>query len=229
VTRIGLIEDNIEYRDNLAFLLRREGFEIVFESDGHEIDRTLAQHPCDLILLDLGLPDEDGLSIARRLRRQNPALGIVMLTARGSLGDRLAGLNEGTDAYLVKPVDILELAATLNAVQRRLTVSVPLTEAWVLMVDTLTIRSPAGEVVSLTVTETELIKTLASAAPKLVSRDQLSVAMGRTAYDEHHRWVEVTFSRLRKKIETATASESPIRAARGRGYLFAAPIRVVVQ
>jgi DNA-binding response OmpR family regulator len=228
MTRIGLIEDNIDYRDNLAFFLRREGFEIVFESDGHEIDHTLAQHPCDLILLDLGLPDEDGLSIARRLRKEHPALGIVMLTARGSLGDRLAGLNEGADAYLVKPVDMLELAATLTAVQRRLTVTAPLAEAWVLLVDTLTIRSPAGEVISLTVTETELLKTLASAAPKLVSRDQLSVAMGRTAYDEQHRWVEVTFSRLRKKIETGTASEAPIRAARGQGYVFAAPIRVVV-
>ena len=229
MTRIGLIEDNIEYRDNLAFFLRREGFDIAFESDGHDIDRTLAQHPCDLILLDLGLPGEDGLSIARRLRRQHPALGIVMLTARGSLGDRLAGLNEGSDAYLVKPVDMLELAATLKAVWRRLTVSVPLTMAWVLMVDTLSIRSPAGKVVSLTVTETELIKTLAHAAPNLVPRDKLSVAMNKTAFDENHRWVEVAFSRLRKKLDTATGVESPIRSARGQGYVFAAPIRVVTQ
>jgi DNA-binding response OmpR family regulator len=229
MTRIGLIEDNIEYRDNLAFFLRREGFDIAFESDGHDIDRTLAQHPCDLILLDLGLPGEDGLSIARRLRRQHPALGIVMLTARGSLGDRLAGLNEGSDAYLVKPVDMLELAATLNAVRRRLTVSVPLNEAWVLMVDTLSIRSPAGKVVSLTVTKTELIKTLAHAAPNLVSRDKLSVAMNKTAFDENHRWVEVAFSRLRKKLDTAEGVESPIRSARGQGYVFAAPIRVVTQ
>jgi DNA-binding response OmpR family regulator len=180
-------------------------------------------------LLDLGLPGEDGLSIARRLRRQHPALGIVMLTARGSLGDRLAGLNEGSDAYLVKPVDMLELAATLNAVRRRLTVSVPLNEAWVLMVDTLSIRSPAGKVVSLTVTKTELIKTLAHAAPNLVSRDKLSVAMNKTAFDENHRWVEVAFSRLRKKLDTAEGVESPIRSARGQGYVFAAPIRVVTQ
>lgn len=229
MTRIGLIEDNIEYRDNLAFFLRREGFDIAFEIDGYEIDRTLAQHPCDLILLDLGLPGEDGLSIARRLRRQHPVLGIVMLTARGSLGDRLAGLNEGADAYLVKPVDMLELAATLNTVQRRLKVSLPQPEAWTLMVDTLSICSPAGKVVALTVSETELIKTLANATPDPVPRDKLSVAMNRTAFDEHHRWVEVAFSRLRKKIETATGVEWPVRSARGQGYVFAAPIRIVAQ
>lgn len=75
--RIGLIEDNIEYRDNLAFFLGREGFDIAFESDGHAIDYLLALHPCDVILLDLGLPDEDGLAIARRLRAQQPSLGLL--------------------------------------------------------------------------------------------------------------------------------------------------------
>jgi DNA-binding response OmpR family regulator len=120
MTRIGLIEDNIEYRDNLAFFLRREGFDVVFESDGHAIDLTLAQHPCDLILLDLGLPYEDGLAIAQRLRAQQPALGIVMLTARGSLDERLSGMRDGADAYLVKPVDFRELMAVLKSLLRRL-------------------------------------------------------------------------------------------------------------
>ena len=95
MTRVGLIEDNLDYRAEVAFHLQRNGFEIALENDGTSIDTQLAACPCDLLVLDLGLPVEDGLVIARRLRQQQPGLGIVMLTARGSLDDRLAGLEEG--------------------------------------------------------------------------------------------------------------------------------------
>ena len=225
--RIGLIEDNIDYRDNLAFFLRREGFDIAFECDGHEIDRTLTAHPCDLILLDLGLPDEDGLVIASRLRQQQPALGIVMLTARASVNDRLAGLEGGADAYLVKPVDMLELAATLRSVHRRLATAAPPAEAWTLAPATLSLFTPAGIAVTLTAAEMILLKCLAAAAPEPVSREALAAAMGQPQPDFDYRRLEVAFSRLRKKIDTALAGESPIRSARGRGYVFAAPVRLL--
>lgn len=226
MTRIGLVEDNLDYRTEVAFHLRRNGFDIALESDGSDIDAQLAASPCDLLVLDLGLPVEDGLDIARRLRRQHKGLGIVMLTARGSLDDRLAGLEEGADAYLVKPVDMRELVATLRSVQRRLKVAPPPTEAWSLMPDTLSICSPAGKAVAVNTSEMDLLKCLNAAAPEPVSREALAAAMGHPEPDFDYRRLEVAFSRLRKKIETATASESPIRAARGRGYVFAAPIRV---
>jgi DNA-binding response OmpR family regulator len=227
--RVGLVEDNLDYRAEVAFHLKRNGFEIALESDGVGIDAQLAHCPCDLLVLDLGLPVEDGLLIARRLRRQQPGLGIAMLTARGSLDDRLSGLEGGADAYLVKPVDMRELAATLHSVQRRLIAAGLPTEAWSLTPSTLSIGSPAGVAIPLTATEMDLLKCLAAAAPEPVVREALAAAMGHTEPDFDYRRLEVAFSRLRKKIETATAGESPIRAARGRGYVFAAPMRVVAQ
>ena len=227
MTRIGLIEDNLDYRTEVAFHLRRAGFDVALESDGVGIDAQLAACPCNLLVLDLGLPVEDGLVIAHRLRQRQPGLGIVMLTARGSLDDRLAGLEEGADAYLVKPVDMRELVATLQSVQRRLAAAVLPSEAWSLAPDTLSIRSPAGEAVELTATEMDLLKCLAAAAPEPVSREVLAAAMGHPEFDFDYRRLEVAFSRLRKKIETATTSDSPIRAARGRGYVFAAPVRLL--
>lgn len=225
--RIGLVEDNLDYRAEVAFHLRRAGFEIALESDGVGIDAQLVDCPCDLLMLDLGLPGEDGLVIARRLRRQQPGLGIVMLTARGSLDDRLSGLEEGADAYLVKPVDMRELVGTLHSVQRRLTVAAPPGEAWSLIPNTLSIGSPSGELVALTATEMDLLKCLAEAAPEPVSRETLGAAMGHPEPDFDYRRLEVAFSRLRKKLEAALAGESPIRSARGRGYVFAAPIRLL--
>lgn len=222
--RVGLIEDSIDYRTEVAFHLSRNGFEVVLESDGSNIDASLATLACDVVLLDLSLPTEDGLVIARRLRQQWPALGIVMLTARGSLEDRLSGLDKGADAYLVKPIDMRELLATLHTVWRRLQVAQPATEGWLLMPDTLTICSPSGEAVSLTATEMDLLKCLAGLAPEPASREALAAAMGHPELDFDYRRLEVAFSRLRKKIETTTAATSPIRSARGRGYMFAAQI-----
>ena len=226
MTRIGLIEDNADYRTEVAFHLDRAGFAIALQSDGGDIDAQLAASPCDLLVLDLGLPVEDGLVIARRLRRQNTGLGIVMLTARGSLDDRLAGLEEGADAYLVKPVDMRELVATLHSVLRRLTVATSPSEAWSLNRNTLSLTTPSGDDVAVTATEMDLLKCLTAAAPEPVSREALAAAMGHPEFDFDYRRLEVIFSRLRKKIETATTSESPIRAARGRGYVFAAPVRL---
>jgi DNA-binding response OmpR family regulator len=97
------------------------------------------------------------------------------------------------------------------------------------MPDTLSIRSPAGKAVALTATDMDLLKCLAAAAPEPVSREVLAAALGHPELDFDYRRLEVAFSRLRKKIEMATAGESPIRAARGRGYVFAAPIQVAAQ
>lgn len=226
--RVGLIEDNLDFRAEVAFHLRRAGFDIVLESDGSGIDVQLAEHPCDVLVLDLGLPAEDGLIIARRLRRQRPGLGIVMLTARGSLDDRLSGLEEGADAYLVKPVDMRELVVTLQSVRRRLSASPDQpAKAWTLTPSTLTLQSPTGVSTALTLTEMELLKCMATAAPEFVSREALAAAMGHPEPDFDYRRLEVAFSRLRKKLDTAQPGEVVIRSARGRGYIFAAQLLTV--
>lgn len=226
MNRVGLIEDNLDYRAEVAFHLRRNGFEIALESDGTGLDLQRLGTLCDLLVLDLGLPLEDGFVIARRVRTQHPALGIVMLTARGGLDDRLTGLKDGADAYLVKPVDMRELVATLQAVQRRLgTVEPNVAVNWTLVPAMLSLRSPVGEVISLTAMELTLLTCLAAAAPQPVGREALAAAMGFTNPDFDTRRLEVAFSRLRSKIEAlAPSSEPVIRALRHRGYLFAAPI-----
>lgn len=227
MTRIGLIEDNLDYRAEVAFHLRRSGFEISLESDGRDIEAQLANCPCDLLVLDLGLPVEDGLTIACRLRRQQQGLGIVMLTARGSLHDRLSGLEQGADAYLVKPVDMRELIATLHSVQRRLLPSIQADSVWTLLPTSLSLRAPDGAVIGLTTMEFQLLKCLAVAAPEPVDRAALVAAIGYSPFDFMERRLEVAFSRLRRKIEGQVIdATSMIRALRHRGYVFAAPIVV---
>jgi DNA-binding response OmpR family regulator len=236
MTRIGLIEDNIEYRDNLAFFLRREGFDIAFESDGYAIDDILTAHPCDLILLDLGLPDEDGLAIAQRLRMKQPTLGIVMLTARGSLDERVSGMREGADAYLVKPVDFRELMAVLKSLLRRLDlgatpVEKPVkkppkkTAVWRLLPGQLQLVPPDGLPIKLTGREAKLLGHMAHAHPHAASRQVLVDSSDAALTQLDFRHMEVALSRLRKKIEEATG-QGLILASRSEGYLFGAPIRI---
>ena len=224
MTRIGLIEDNIEYRDNLAFFLRREGFDIAFESDGREIDSTLAKHPCDLILLDLGLPDEDGLSIARRLRKEHPALGIVRLTARGSLGERVSGMRDGADAYLVKPVDFRELMAVLKSLLRRLDIREQ-SATWLLQAANLQLVPLDGAPIKLTGREAKLLGHMVRAYPKAASRRALAESDSAITDPLEFRSIEVALSRLRKKIQEATGQQL-ILVSRSEGYLFGAPIRL---
>lgn len=232
MTRIGLIEDNIEYRDNLAFFLRREGFNIAFESDGHEIDLTLAQYPCDLILLDLGLPDEDGLAIAQRLRKRQPTLGIVMLTAHSGLDDRLSGMREGADAYLVKPVDFRELMAVLKSLLRRLDLVTKVVEqpaesppVWLLRSAQLQLVPPDGSPIKLTGREAKLLGHMARAYPDAASRQLLADSSNAASDLLEFRPIEVALSRLRKKIQDATGQQL-ILASRSEGYLFGALIRL---
>ena len=238
--RVGLVEDNADFRAELAFHLKRAGMDVVFENDGFGLDQQLDAAGCDVLVLDLGLPTEDGLQIAQRLRQRQLPLGIVMLTARAALDDRLHGLEQGADAYLVKPVDMRELVATLKAVHRRLPAAAlataaaaveatpSATSAWVLRVRTLSLQSPQGQPLTVSPTEMALLRCMAEAAPDPVSRERLAMAAGHHKIGYDDRWLEVAFSRLRRKIEaTQGGSDPPIRAARGRGYVFAAPVRIV--
>ncbi len=116
---LGIVEDNSDFREELAFQLSSSGFEVVFEDNGNNVDAKLRAHPCEILLLDLGLPKEDGTEIAKRVRKSNPHMGIVMVTARSTMTDKLEGLNLGADAYLIKPIHIEELIATIHALHRR--------------------------------------------------------------------------------------------------------------
>ncbi len=225
--RLALVEDNPDLRDDLHFHLERAGHHVVPLADGKALDAHLAVAPCDLVLLDLGLPGEDGLSIASRLRQARPELGIVMLTARGLLQHRLEGLESGADAYLVKPVELQELKAVLGTVLRRIRLAATPQPGWSLHTSTLTLVSPAGERTVLTSTEFALLQAMAHKAPEAVERRTLiEQVFGEDYLGFDPRRLEAALSRLRRKLQPDGDAESPIRSVRNIGYLFAAPIRL---
>lgn len=235
MTRIGIIEDNLDFRAELAFHLRRAGYEVALESGGLDVDEALGNHPCDLIVLDLGLPDEDGLDIAKRLRVTQPWLGIVMLTARVAVEDRLVGLEGGADAYLSKPVDMRELVVTIASVLRRLDATDVRSagpcstgeHGWTLDTLALTLTSPAWQRIALTANEAALLSQLAQAGTEPASRQELAAAIGHTELDFDERRLEVAFCRLRQKIDAAAPASRVIVSARSRGYVFGARLRLM--
>lgn len=217
---IALVEDNSSLRTELVFHLNCAGFVATGLADGAALDQHLACLPCSLVILDLGLPGEDGLSICRRLRASRPEIGIVMLTARGMAGDRLAGLQDGADAYLVKPTPPEELLAVVRNLLRRLQASTrpPEPRSWCFNAATLRLTTPAGLALTLTHAESTLLQTLLRHAPGPASRRQLVEALGGNYLDFDERRLEMAISRLRRKPAQAAPDEEPIRAARGVGY-----------
>ncbi|MCK7491496.1 MAG: response regulator transcription factor [Comamonadaceae bacterium] len=227
---MAVVEDNTDLRDEIVFHLQRHGHHVVGLPDGVALDAHLATEPLDVLVLDLGLPGEDGLSIAARLRAHHPDIAIAMLTARGELDDRLRGFKNGADIYLVKPVDMRELSAVAESLHRRVRGAErpPPRAEWRLDSFTMELASPGGESVMLTPTECNLVRALADAAPEAVPRTVLAAAMGHAEPDFDYRRLETSLSRLRRKIECRCAdTASPLRSARNVGYVFAAPIRVL--
>ncbi|MBK5913067.1 response regulator transcription factor [Rhodocyclus purpureus] len=225
--KIIVVEDNLDLQQEFLFLLHKNGHEAVGASSAAELDARIAEDRPDVILLDVGLPGEDGFSIARRLSG-TPGLGIVMLTARGSDEDQVLGIEGGADNYLVKPVNNRVLLAVLDRVYRRLHAPPSSGKSvWQLRRQERVLLSPAGKEVVLTETEQELIATMVRCRGKAASRRQLIEALGHDflLYDE--RRIEVKISRLRKKIRDAADGEDPLKSEWGVGYAFAAPCLLV--
>ena len=217
-TVVAIIEDNADLLDDLVLNLSRRGMEPSAYVSGAEFDAAMEQGcPWRVLVLDLGSPGEDGLSIARRLRLSNPLMGIIMLTARGAVMDRIQGMEDGADQYLVKPVDMDELAAAIKTVARRIETLEDLTQAWRLDAVAMRLTSPNGDGIDLTLPETALLRSLAQNPHHFGERDALVTAMGKNpdAYDP--RALEVTISRLRHKL----GDDPPLKSVRARGYVFA--------
>lgn len=217
---IVLVEDNASLREELVFHLGCAGHAATGLADGAALDRYLASHPCRLVVLDLGLPGEDGLSICLRLRATRPEIGIVMLTARGMARDRLAGIQGGADAYLVKPTPPEELLAVIANLLRRLDTRPPTIppSTWRFCPLTQQLSAPTGHTLTLTHSESLLFQTLLRNAPGPADRRQLVEALGRNYFDFDERRLEVAMSRLRRKLQQAAPESETIRAARGIGY-----------
>lgn len=220
--KIIVVEDNDDLCQELVFLLNKSGHEARGAGSASELDDLMSRETPDILLLDVGLPGEDGLSIARRLRSR-PQLGIVMLTAHGSDEDHIRGLEGGADNYLVKPVNRGVLLAVLQRVYNRLHPqenSSP--NVWRLQRREHLLHTPSGGEIPLTDTELVLIEAMVRTPGKVCHRRQLIEALGHDYMTYDERRIEVRISRLRKKIRELSGGEEPVKSEWGVGYLFAA-------
>ena len=223
--RVLVVEDDLDLLDDIVFGLRHEGFETAGVADGAGLDERLAQHEVDVLILDIMLPGEDGLSIARRLRITHPHLGVVMLTGRSSVTDRIVGLESGADMYLSKTVERRELAAAIRAVGRRVAMLPSESPVWTLDIDGMKLMAPDGKVLSLSRHEFMLMQVFVHSYGGEASRRKLVEGLGKNFLNFDERRLETLVSRLRRKITAETGVSGIIRALRAEGYLFSAALK----
>jgi len=227
--KILVVDDDVRLRELLQRYLTEQGFAVKVASDAKEMDATLAAESIDMLVLDLMLPGEDGLSVCRRLRSTGTLLPIVMLTARGDEVDRIIGLEMGADDYLPKPFNPRELLARINAVMRRherLQPSAPTTNNENVAIGEFlfnaSTRSLSKDGASVTITSGEfaLLKVFVDHPRQPLSRDRLmQLARGREL-DVFDRSIDVQVSRLRKLIEPDAAHPRYLQTMWGFGYVF---------
>ena len=218
-----VVEDHDVLREVTVDFLVAQGYDATGVHDGIAMDALLRERLPSILVLDLNLPGEDGLSICRRLRAAHPHLGVIMLTARNGLQDRIAGHDSGADHYLCKPVDSEELLAVMRSLERRL--GETLADDWVLHYSALTITPPGGEPLALTGAEAHVLRSLARGPGRQATRREIVEGLGENWYAYDERRLEAIVSRLRRKLSDATGKDAPLRALRGMGYGFLEGLR----
>jgi two-component system, OmpR family, response regulator len=226
---ILVIEDDAEINRLVSRYLRGNDFHVSVAPDGRNLDRLLEDNRVDLIVLDLMLPGEDGLSLCRRLRTHS-AVPVIMLTAKGDELDRIIGLEMGADDYLTKPFNPRELMARIRAVLRRASANLQPAErharklsfiGWQIDCVLRELRDPNGTRIVLTGAEFCLLQVMCERAGRVLSRDQLLDLTQTRAAGSLGRSIDVLISRLRRKIERDLRDPEIIKTVRSGGYLFA--------
>ena len=216
--RILVIEDSDAIRLAVVTALSAQGFEVSGSADGEDLEARLPRDPPDLVILDVMLPGRDGFELLQIIRRLSTA-AVLMLTARDALTDRLHGLSQGADDYLIKPFAMAELVARIHAVLRRSKQggsSIAIDD--LVINDDASLVQRAGTRVGLTETERRLLGYLAQHRDRVVSKTQILTAVwGYEGFDENV--VEVHISSLRRKLE-ADGGSRLVHTVRGRGYLL---------
>ena len=220
--RLLLIEDDDALRQGLARQLEAEGYRVDQAADGAEGLFLAQEYPFDLAIVDLGLPKVNGLTIVQRLRAAGRAIPLLILTARGSWQDKVAGLDAGADDYVVKPFEYPELAARVKALLRRAIKAA----SEVLALGPLAIDFSSqsvrlhGEPVELTAFEYRLLEYLVRERARVVTKQELADYLYPHGEDRDSNVLEVLIGRLRRKLD-AEGTLAPIETVRGRGYRFA--------
>ena len=227
-----IVDDDRGIRDLVSQFLTRHGYRCSMAKNGQEMRDAITAGRFDLVILDLMMPGEDGLSLCRWVRRDSQT-PIVMLTAMGEETDRIIGLEMGADDYLAKPFNPRELLARIKAVLRRasrpqVSEGAPsrtlVFEGWRLDLSRRQLYAPDGALVELSAGEFDLLVALAERPQRVLTRDQLiDLARGRAA-TPFDRSVDVQISRLRRKIEADPKNPSLIKTVRSGGYIFSAVV-----
>ena len=225
-----IVEDDAAVRDMIAEYLASHGYSIQQADDGAAMRKEIERHPPDVVLLDVRLPGEDGLTLARYLRERYD-IGIIMVTAAGEVIDRVVGLEIGADDYVTKPFDPRELLARLKSVMRRMQAKAPAAPTahpaqrvpvgrCALDLGSHQLFDGEGQEVPITTMEYELLKTFVEHPNKVLTRDQILTLTRNREWEPFDRSIDIRIARLRRKIEADPDKPQAIRTMRGAGYMF---------
>jgi two-component system OmpR family response regulator len=234
IKHVTIVEDDPDVRALLAHSLGMNGYKVTALETGAEIENVLIADPADLVILDVGLPGMDGLTITQKIRRHSD-VAIIIVSGRGDLTDRVVGLEIGADDYITKPFEPREILARVRSVLRRGRAHAAPQQAdsghvvfkfddWSLDVTAQALTGAGGQPVALTSGEFRLLETLVTRAGRVLSRDQLMDACYGNDSPAFDRSIDVCVARLRKKLLDNPRNPATIRTVRNGGYIFAARV-----
>ena len=228
VTRVLVVDDDPAIREMLSEYLSAHGFEVAQAANGAAMRAELQRALPAVVLLDVGLPGEDGLTLARFLRERHD-VGIIMVTGADEVVDRVAGLEVGADDYIAKPFDPRELRARLKSVLRRLEKKEPAAAKGRMRVGigrcsldlkSRTLSDDKGREIPITAMEFDLLKALIDHPNQVLSRDRLLTLTRNREWEPFDRSIDIRITRLRRKLEEDPAHPRVIKTVRGAGYMF---------
>jgi DNA-binding response OmpR family regulator len=229
--RVLVVDDDPEVRDTIGDYLGTHGYEVALAGNGTQMRAAIAASAPHVVLLDLNLPGEDGLSLARWLREHHE-VAIIMVTAASDVVDRVVGLEVGADDYLAKPFDLRELRARLKSVLRRVqkpaaaAPASPVTDRRVavgrcqLDLETHQLFAGDGEELPITGMEFDLLRVFIEHPNQVLSRDRLLTLTRNREWEPFDRSIDIRIARLRRKVEADPAHPRSIKTVRGAGYMF---------
>ncbi len=230
--RVLIVDDDRDVREMLAEYLSTHGYAVAHADGGVAMRSELERAVPDIVLLDIALPGEDGLTLARYLRERYD-LGIIMVTGAGELVDRIVGLEMGADDYIAKPFDLRELRARLKSVMRRMqrggaaetaparpeSIRIAMGRC-LLDLQSHSLVGNGGAEVPLTAMEFDLLRAFAEHPHEVLTRDRLLTLTRNREWEPFDRSIDIRIARLRKKIEDDPGEPRAIRTVRGAGYMF---------
>jgi DNA-binding response OmpR family regulator len=230
--RVVVVEDHPALLELICDSLSQNNCQVTGVSCAEDVDQICTTQPTDVFVVDLNLPGEDGLSLTRRLRASNPLVGIILLTARSEVHDRVAGYESGADIYIVKPVSEQELMASVRAVARKKksheqVIASMRSDPLVLDRTSLKLMGVQGEPIRLSFAEATVLAALAKAPGQRLEVWQIIANLGLKADSYSRSTLAVRMTRLRKKLVLAGAPEDCLEALRNEGYQLCVAVSVL--